>query len=84
MEILAWIFVGLIVGIIAKLTSNNAVKNNDNFTIIFGIIGAVVAGVLLNITAIYYENLGSSLTIVAPISGAVLFLVLYRDFDRYR
>lgn len=37
MEILAWIFVGLIVGIIAKLTSNNAVKNNDNFTIIFGI-----------------------------------------------
>ncbi|MDY0933322.1 GlsB/YeaQ/YmgE family stress response membrane protein [Chryseobacterium sp. CFBP8996] len=84
MEILAWIFVGLLVGIIAKLTSNNAVRNNDNFTIIFGIIGAVVAGVLLNITAIYYENLGSSLTIIAPISGAVLFLVLYRDIDRYR
>lgn len=84
MEILAWIFVGLIVGIIAKLTSNDAMKENDNFTLLLGIIGAVVAGVLLNIIAIYYENLGSSLAIVVPISGAVLFLVLYRDFDRYR
>lgn len=84
MEILAWIFVGIIIGIIAKLSSDHSVEEEDNFTILFGIIGAVVAGVLINITNIYFENLWSFLTIVAPISGAVLVLLLYRGFDRHR
>lgn len=84
MEILAWIFVGIIVGIIAKLSSEHSVEEDDNFTILFGIVGAVVAGVLLNITNIYFENLWSFLTIGAPISGAVLVLLLYRGFDRHR
>ncbi|MCY0976767.1 hypothetical protein PGH12_06335 [Chryseobacterium wangxinyae] len=84
MEILAWIFVGLIIGIIAKLGTHQPTDDDHNFSVLFGIIGAVAAGVILNITDLYYENLWSFLTIIAPISGAILFLLLYRSYDRHR
>lgn len=78
MGILTWIFLGLIVGALAKLIMPGKDPGGFIVTILLGIVGAFVGGfigTLLGLGDVTGFNLGSILLATA---GAILLLFLYR------
>jgi uncharacterized membrane protein YeaQ/YmgE (transglycosylase-associated protein family) len=76
MSILAWIILGLIVGFIASKLVN---KTGEGVLInmVFGSAGAMIGGELINkfgMAGMPWLNIWS---VLASLSGAVLFLVVY-------
>jgi uncharacterized membrane protein YeaQ/YmgE (transglycosylase-associated protein family) len=80
MGILAWIVLGLIAGVLAKLIMPGRDPGGIIVTIIIGIVGAVIGGFVasaLGLGAVTGLNLGS---IVIAIVGALILLAIYHLF----
>lgn len=77
---LAWIFIGLIAGAIAKFLTPGRDPSGCLVTILIGIAGAVLAGFLGQ--AIGWYSPGEGAGFLAAIVGAILILFVYRLFAR--
>jgi len=75
-SILAWIFFGLIVGLMAKFVMPGKDPGGLILTILLGIAGAVVGGWIG--TSLGYGAQGQSAGWIMSILGAVLLLSAYR------
>ena len=78
MGILSWIFMGLIVGVLAKFLMPGKDPGGLIVTILLGIAGAFVGGYVgsvLGLGTVTGFNIGS---LLVAIGGAVLLLILYR------
>lgn len=75
-SILGWIVFGLIVGIIAKLLMPGRDPGGFVVTILLGIAGAVVAGMVGRLAGLYGE--GDAAGFIMSTLGAVVLLFLYR------
>jgi uncharacterized membrane protein YeaQ/YmgE (transglycosylase-associated protein family) len=76
MYILVTILVGLVVGVIAKLIMPGRDPGGALVTILLGVAGAFVAGVLGH--ALGWYAVGEGPGIVASVIGAVILLAIYR------
>ena len=76
MSILVTILVGLVVGVIAKLIVPGRDPGGALVTILLGVAGAFVAGVLGHAFGWYASGEGPG--IVASVLGAVILLAIYR------
>ena len=74
--IVGWIVFGLIVGIVAKLLMPGKDPGGFIITILLGIAGAVLGGMLGRVFGLYEGNEAAGL--VMSVIGAVLLLFLYR------
>lgn len=82
MEILGWIFLGLVAGALAKFIMPGRDPGGCVVTMLLGIAGALLAGYLGRIAGFYRE--GQSAGFIAATLGAILILVIYRFFVRQR
>ena len=82
MSFLWMIIVGLIVGVIAKMLVPGRDPGGAIITILLGIAGSVIAGVLGRAVGWYAE--GQSAGFIASTIGAILILYLYRVVSRTR
>ena len=71
---------GLIVGVIAKLLMPGKDPGGFIITILLGIAGAAVAGLIGRALGLYQP--GDAAGFIASIAGAILLLVVYRMFQR--
>jgi uncharacterized membrane protein YeaQ/YmgE (transglycosylase-associated protein family) len=76
--IIGWIVFGLIVGIVAKLLMPGRDPGGFIITILLGIAGAVLGGLLGRVFGLYGE--GEAAGLIMSVIGAVLLLFLYRRF----
>ena len=76
MHIIAMLIVGLIVGALAKLVMPGRDPGGFIITILLGIAGSFVAGLLGH--ALGWYTVGEGPGIVASVVGAVLLLAIYR------
>ena len=78
MSLLAWIVVGLIAGWLAKMISPGPERGGLLVTLIIGVIGALVGGVLFN----YFGRSGATgitlYSILVATVGAVVFLWVWK------
>lgn len=79
---LGWIVIGLIAGAIAKAVMPGRDPGGCLVTIILGIAGAVVAGLLGR--ALGWYEVGEGAGFIAAIVGAILILFVYRLVTRGR
>lgn len=83
MGILAWIVVGLIAGILAKIAMPGPDPGGIILTVIIGIAGAVVGGLILNAVLGRPGVTGFDLpTVLIATLGSVLLLAVYRFITR--
>ena len=83
MGVLAWIVVGLIAGILAKIAMPGPDPGGIILTVIIGVAGAVVGGVILNAILGRPGLTGFDLpTVLVATLGAILLLTLYRFVTR--
>jgi uncharacterized membrane protein YeaQ/YmgE (transglycosylase-associated protein family) len=78
MNILAWIVLGLVAGVIAKLIVPGKDPGGFIVTILLGVAGAIVGGwvgTAAGFTPVSGFNLGG---LVVAVLGAVLLLLIYR------
>ena len=78
MSIVGWIVYGLIVGVVAKLIMPRRDPGGMIVTILLGIAGALVGGFLGRALGWYGD--GDPVGFVMATIGAILLLVLYRQF----
>jgi uncharacterized membrane protein YeaQ/YmgE (transglycosylase-associated protein family) len=83
MEILAWIIVGLVIGLSAKLLSENTSKEDGELILILAVVGSVAGGFISSAMDLTAENRWGTGTITTSIAGAVSVLLMYRGFQRY-
>ncbi|QUT05241.1 GlsB/YeaQ/YmgE family stress response membrane protein [Sphingobium phenoxybenzoativorans] len=76
MELMGWIFLGLVAGAIAKFIMPGRDPGGCIVTILLGIAGALLAGYLGRVAGFYQE--GERAGFFAAILGAVLILFVYR------
>lgn len=76
MGIIASIFIGLIVGVIAKLLMPGRDPGGWIITILLGLAGSVVAGFLGRALGWYQD--GQPVGFLASVVGAIILLALYR------
>jgi uncharacterized membrane protein YeaQ/YmgE (transglycosylase-associated protein family) len=76
MSVLMWIVFGLIVGIVAKFLMPGRDPRGFIFTIVLGIVGALIGGFLGRIMGLYRE--GDSVGFVMAVMGALVLLGIYR------
>ena len=84
MGILSWIIMGLVVGLLAKLMMPGKDPGWIIITILLGMGGAFVGGLIgsaLGFGTVTGFNIGS---ILLAVGGAVLLLLLYRSFVKRR
>jgi uncharacterized membrane protein YeaQ/YmgE (transglycosylase-associated protein family) len=79
-EILSWIVFGLIVGALAKLVMPGDDPGGIIVTILLGIAGAVVGGLLGRAMGLYDTN--QSAGYLMSILGGIILLALYRMVAR--
>ena len=77
MGILGWIVFGLVVGAIAKLLMPGKDPGGTIVTMLIGVAGALLAGVLGRSLG-WYADPGDGPGIIASVIGAMLLLLLYR------
>ncbi len=83
MGILAWIVVGLIAGILAKIAMPGPDPGGIILTVIIGIAGAVVGGLIVNAVLGRPGVTGFDLpTVLIATLGSVLLLAVYRFITR--
>jgi uncharacterized membrane protein YeaQ/YmgE (transglycosylase-associated protein family) len=80
--VLSWIVFGLIVGALAKLVMPGDDPGGIIVTILLGIAGAVVGGLLGRALGFYGE--GEPAGYIMSIVGAIVLLALYRMMTRRR
>ena len=80
MGILAWILFGLVIGVIAKLLMPGRDPGGFIITILLGIAGALIGGVIGRAMGFYGE--GESAGWIVSILGAIILLALYRMVAR--
>lgn len=80
MGIIGWIIFGLVVGVIAKFLMPGRDPGGFIITIVLGIVGALVGGMLGRAVGWYGPNDGAGFFMA--LLGAILLLVLYRVFTR--
>ena len=73
---IGWIFFGLIVGVIAKLLMPGRDPGGFIITILLGIAGAVVGGLVGRAAGFYGP--GQAAGLIMSVLGAVLLLLVYR------
>jgi uncharacterized membrane protein YeaQ/YmgE (transglycosylase-associated protein family) len=79
MSILAWIFVGLIAGLLARMVMPGGFPGGLIVTVLLGMAGAVIGGFLSLALGIGGGVTGFNLgTIIIATIGALLILFLYR------
>ena len=83
MEVLAWVLVGIIVGMIGKLLLKDYSGVPWIFTIILSIIGAVAGGFLSATLGLTSDNRGEFILIGTTIAGAVGVLLIHQIFEKY-
>ena len=76
MGILSWILFGLVVGIIAKLVTPGRDPGGFIITMLLGIVGAVVGGMIGRGLGWYGPNQGAGF--LMSLLGSIILLVLYR------
>ena len=76
MSVLMWIVFGLIVGIVAKLLMPGRDPRGFIFTVVLGIVGALIGGFLGRIMGLYGE--GDSAGFVMAVVGAMVLLAVFR------
>ncbi|MEO5741750.1 MAG: GlsB/YeaQ/YmgE family stress response membrane protein, partial [Vicinamibacterales bacterium] len=74
--ILGWIVFGLIVGVLAKLVMPGKDPGGIIVTMLLGIVGAVLGGVVGRAMGFYGPNQGAGF--LMSLVGAVLVLFIYR------
>ena len=83
MGILAWIVVGLVAGILAKIAMPGPDPGGVILTVVIGIAGAVVGGLVLNAILGRPGLTGFDLpTVLVATLGSVLLLAVYRFVTR--
>ena len=80
MHVLGWIIFGLIVGIVGKLLMPGKDPGGFIATVAIGILGALIGGFLGRLVGMYGEE--DPVGFVMAVIGAILFLWLYRVFNR--
>ena len=80
--VLSWIVFGLIVGALAKLVMPGNDPGGIIVTILLGIAGAMVGGLLGRALGFYGE--GDAAGYIMSIVGAIVLLALYRMMTRRR
>jgi uncharacterized membrane protein YeaQ/YmgE (transglycosylase-associated protein family) len=78
MDVLGWIFVGLLTGAIARLVMPGRDPGGCIVTILLGIAGALLAGFVGRLTGFYAQ--GERAGFIAAILGAIVVLAIYRWF----
>ncbi len=78
MNILSWIFLGLIAGALAKLLMPGPDGGGWIVTILLGVAGAFVGGYLGSLMGMGVTGEFSLASIVTATAGAVVLLVVYR------
>jgi uncharacterized membrane protein YeaQ/YmgE (transglycosylase-associated protein family) len=84
MGVIAWIFMGLIVGVVAKMLMPGRDPGGFIITILLGIAGAFLGGFIGSMLGLGPVNSFSFGSMLLAIGGAVLLLVLYRLVTRNR
>jgi uncharacterized membrane protein YeaQ/YmgE (transglycosylase-associated protein family) len=79
MEVLAWIFVGIVVGIIAKLLLRDYSAVSWILTIILSVVGGFVSAAIVLAT----DNRWEIGPVSTTIAGAVGVLMVHRIFEKY-
>jgi uncharacterized membrane protein YeaQ/YmgE (transglycosylase-associated protein family) len=82
MGILTWIILGLVVGALAKLLMPGDDPGGIFITILLGIAGAFLGGMIGSALGVGSITGFNMLSIVLAIVGAVILLVLYRVIRR--
>ena len=84
MGIVSWIVVGLIAGWLAKMISAGSEPGGLVMTLLIGVVGAIVGGIIANALG-YAGTSGINLySILIATLGAVVFLWLWKTFSRRR
>jgi uncharacterized membrane protein YeaQ/YmgE (transglycosylase-associated protein family) len=83
MSIIAWIVFGLIIGVIAKLLMPGRDPGGFFITILLGIVGSFVGGIIGHALGLYQSGQRTGGWILSII-GAILVLVIYRAIVRRR
>ena len=78
--VLGWIVFGLIVGVIAKVLMPGRDPGGFIVTVLLGIAGAVLGGLVGRALGFYGPNEAAGF--VMSILGAILLLILYRKLRR--
>jgi uncharacterized membrane protein YeaQ/YmgE (transglycosylase-associated protein family) len=81
-DVLIWILFGLVVGALAKLLMPGTDPGGIIVTILLGIAGSLVGGFLGRMLGLYER--GQAAGFLMSLLGAVVLLVLYRQFVRSR
>jgi uncharacterized membrane protein YeaQ/YmgE (transglycosylase-associated protein family) len=76
MELLGWVFLGLIAGALAKFIMPGRDPGGCVVTMLLGIVGALLAGFLGRLAGFYREGQGAGF--IAATFGAILILIAYR------
>jgi uncharacterized membrane protein YeaQ/YmgE (transglycosylase-associated protein family) len=78
MGILAWIILGLVVGVIAKLIMPGKDPGGFVITIILGMVGAFVGGFIASSLGFGSVTGFDIRSLVIAVGGAVVLLIIYR------
>ena len=79
MEIISWIIFGLVAGAVAKFLMPGKDPGGFIGTIIIGIVGAFVGGLIANMTGFGAVSPGFNLTsFIFAVIGAIVLLIVYR------
>jgi len=78
MGILAWIILGLVVGVIAKFIMAGKDPGGFVITIILGMVGAFVGGFIASSLGFGSVTGFDIRSLVIAVGGAVLLLIIYR------
>jgi uncharacterized membrane protein YeaQ/YmgE (transglycosylase-associated protein family) len=78
MNILSWILVGLVAGVIAKLLMPGRDPGGCIITILLGIAGALLGGFLAGLIGFGGITRFNLYTLIVAVLGSILILVLYR------
>jgi uncharacterized membrane protein YeaQ/YmgE (transglycosylase-associated protein family) len=79
MSIIGWILFGLIVGVVAKLLMPGRDPGGMIVTILLGIVGALIGGVLGRLLGWYGES--DPVGFIMAVIGAILVLFAYRKLS---
>lgn len=79
MDVLAWIFIGLLAGALARLAMPGRDPGGCVVTVLLGIAGALLAGFVGRMLGIYAP--GQAAGFLAAVLGAIAILALYRFFS---
>ena len=83
MGILAWIVVGLVAGVLAKIAMPGPDPGGIILTVVIGIAGAIVGGLIVNAVLGRPGVTGFDLpTVLVATLGAILLLTVYRFVTR--